>query len=131
MDIITYVPDIGALNAEGVLLANNPEHPLNALFSVDEDGALSFNVTKIPVMRTNDGQTLCLVRGLSPSNFNGVESIRMLGECVRADGKHRYAFLTPEDEATYKRARGPLEYEYELDGEKVKGTHSFMIGVFA
>lgn len=79
-DLITYTPDIAALVAEGVSIANDPEHPAHGLFTVDEGGkGLTFNVSKVPVVYSDDNSTVSLVRGVSEGLFDSVTSIEVIG----------------------------------------------------
>lgn len=132
IDLITHVPDIYAMNEEGLAIAQDENHPLHSLFTVDDNGELTFNVSKIPVHYTEQGETLCLVRGMEVSAFDNCESIVVLGECIGDTlSEKEYVFPNEEAKSTYERVRGSLEYTYvDEDGTEVIGYHPYMIGVF-
>lgn len=137
-DLITYVPDLAAMNTEGagvaVAMVENEEtgkqepHPLSTLFSVDDDGALTFNVTKIPVTYSDDGnKSLCLVRGVKRSLFEGVSSIQVLGEVQG----NQYVFDSADAQTTYETVYDVRTRTIkDEDGNEYEYTPPYQIGVF-
>lgn len=132
-DLITYVPDLQAMRDEGLSLSiatvevegEQIPHPASKLFSVDENGDLTFNVTKIPVVYTNDySQSLCLVRGLSRADFEMTNTIHVIGECIN----NEYVFDSEDNRLVYESVYDTTERTTE-DGYTY--TPPYKIGVFA
>ena len=80
-DLITYVPSLSAMIAEAIAIQDDEESTLARYFTVDDEG-VSFNVAKVPVVRTTNNQSLCLVRGISRSVIESSTTIQVIGEVV-------------------------------------------------
>lgn len=127
MDLITYVKDIEALKAEAVALQADEESVIARYFTIDDDN-ITFDVSKVPVHRTTDSESICLVRGIARSVLQQSTSIKILGECIA----NEYVFDSDEDEATYYRVLGPLEVTYtDENGIEQTYTKPKKLGVFA
>ena len=128
MDLITYVADIQAMGVEGAEIAASEDSPLRGLFSLDEDGGLSFNVIKIPVKYISGNKSLCLCRGLSREAIALSTTIQVLGECIN----NEYVFDSEEAkdlyEATYDTTTRLVD---DGEGGTFEHTPPYMIGVFA
>jgi hypothetical protein len=81
-DLITYVPSLSAMVAEAVAIQDDEESTLARYFTVDDEGGVSFNVSKVPVVRTLSNQSLCLVRGISRTVIESSTTIQVIGEVV-------------------------------------------------
>tara|TARA_R110001583_G_scaffold21308_3_gene80885 strand:+ start:36953 stop:37336 length:384 start_codon:yes stop_codon:yes gene_type:complete len=80
-DLITFVPDLRAMVAEAIAIQDDEESTLARYFTVNEDG-VSFDVSKVPVVRTTNNQSVCLVRGISRSVIESSTTIKVIGEVV-------------------------------------------------
>ena len=80
-DLITYVPSLSAMIAEAIAIQDDEESTLARYFTVDDEG-VSFNVAKVPVVRTTNNQSLCLVRGISRSVIESSTTIKVIGEVI-------------------------------------------------
>lgn len=127
-DLITHVPSIIAMGAEGRAIAQDKYHPLRGLFTVDEGGSLTFNVTKIPVEYVSGDSSLCLCRGVTREELALTTTIKVLGECINKE----YIFDSDADKNTYESLYNTLPVEID-DGKggTVTYTPPYMIGIFA
>lgn len=80
-DLITFVPSLSAMVAEAIAIQDDEESTLARYFTVDDEG-VSFNVAKVPVVRTLSNQSLCLVRGISRAVIESSTTIQVIGEVV-------------------------------------------------
>ena len=80
-DLITFVPSLSAMVAEAIAIQADEESTLARYFTVDDEG-VSFNVAKVPVVRTLSNQSLCLVRGISRAVIDSSTTIQVIGEVV-------------------------------------------------
>jgi hypothetical protein len=80
-DLITFVPSLTAMIAEAIAIQDDEESTLARYFTVNEDG-VSFDVSKVPVVRTTNNQSVCLVRGISRSVIESSTTIKVIGEVV-------------------------------------------------
>lgn len=128
MDLITYVEDIQEMYSEGVAIASDENSPLKGLFTVDDDGTLSFMVTKIPVTYTKDGKSLCLCRGVVRETIELSTSIKVLGECIN----NEYIFDSQESRDIYESVYDTTTRTID-DGEggSTVYTPPYIMGVFA
>ena len=106
-DLVTYVPDLLAMNAEGHAIAADPEHPLNELFDVDDDGNLTFHAFKY--VHYYGMQTLGVAR-VDRAVIEQTTTIQVLG-VVNSDGS--YTFDSVDAETIYDNLRGDLRHEDE------------------
>lgn len=129
MDLITHVPSLSAMLAEAIAIQSDEDSALAKYFTIDENGqGATFNVDKIPVVHSNNGETVCLVRGVSRAVIESSSSIIVLGECI----DKFYCFDSPESQATYERVKGPREVTYiDENGEKQTRKDPYKMGVFA
>lgn len=119
IDLITYVEDINLFKEEGERIGGD-------LFTVD-DGNISFNTVKIPV-HYNGNESVCLVRVASAEVISGIDSLKIIGECVGGE----YVFYSERDRETYERIYNTEAVIFEgEDGEQVEYTPPYMMGVFA
>jgi hypothetical protein len=81
-DLITFVPDLRAMVDEAIAIRDDEESTLARHFTINEDGGVSFDVAKIPVVRTTNNQSVCLVRGISRSVIESSTTIKVIGEVV-------------------------------------------------
>ena len=80
-DLITFVPSLSAMAAEAIAIQDDEESTLARYFTVDDEG-VTFNVAKVPVVRTTNNQSLCLVRGISRAVIESSTTIQVIGEVV-------------------------------------------------
>ena len=80
-DLITFVPSLSAMIAEAIAIQSDDESQLARYFTVDDEN-VSFNVAKVPVVRTTNNQSLCLVRGISRAVIESSTTIQVIGEVV-------------------------------------------------
>jgi hypothetical protein len=80
-DLITFVPSLSAMVAEAIAIQSDEESILSRYFTVDDE-SVSFNVAKVPVVRTTNNQSLCLVRGISRSVIESSTTIKVIGEVI-------------------------------------------------
>ena len=72
IDIICYIPDLIAFRLEAKANADNGIKG----FSFDDDGSLSYSVSKIPVSYNADGvRSVCLIRLIDAQEVNIFESL--------------------------------------------------------
>ena len=81
IDILTYIPDLTAFRLEAKQNADN-----NTLgFSIDEDGNISYNISKIPVHYNADElRSVCLIRLVTQDEidvFDSLQSCERIGVC--------------------------------------------------
>jgi hypothetical protein len=81
-DLITFVPSLSAMVAEAIAIQDDEESTLARYFTVDDEGGVSFNVSKVPVVRTTNNQSLCRVRGISRAVIESSTTIQVIGEVV-------------------------------------------------
>ena len=78
-DLITFVPSLSAMIAEAIAIQSDEESQLARYFTVD-DKSVSFNVAKVPVVRTTNNQSLCRVRGIPRNVIESSTTIQVIGE---------------------------------------------------
>jgi hypothetical protein len=81
-DLITFVPSLSAMVTEAIAMQSDEESQLARYFTVDESSGVSFDVAKVPVVRTTNNQSLCLVRGISRAVIESSTTIQVIGEVV-------------------------------------------------
>jgi hypothetical protein len=81
-DLITFVPSLSAMIAEAIAIQDDEESQIARYFTIKEDGGVSFDVAKVPVVRTTNNQSVCLVRGISRSVIESSTTIKVIGEVV-------------------------------------------------
>jgi hypothetical protein len=125
-DLITFVPSLSAMIAEAIAIQDDEESTLAKYFTVDEDSGVSFNVAKVPVVRTTDNQSLCLVRGISRSVIESSTTIKVIGEVIAGE----YVFdQGGQDiyESIYDTATRMVD---DGDGGQMEYTPPYKIGSF-
>jgi hypothetical protein len=88
MDLITFVPSLTAMIAEAIAIQDDEESPLARYFTIKEDG-VSFDVSKIHVVRNTNNQSVCRVRGISRAVIESSSTIKVIGEVF---GDNDYVF---------------------------------------
>jgi hypothetical protein len=88
-DLITFVPSLSAMIAEAIAIQDDEESQLARYFTINEDGGVSFDVAKIPVVRTTNNQSVCRVRGISRAVIESSSTIKVIGEVF---GDNDYVF---------------------------------------
>jgi hypothetical protein len=128
MDLITFVPSITAMIAEAIAIQDDEKNALARYFTVDEDEGVTFNAAKIPVTYSENGSTVCLVRGISRVTIESSTSIKVLGECVNGE----YVFDSESDRLTYESI---YDTKPRMIDDVENGTYEYTppykIGVFA
>ena len=81
-DLITFVPSLSAMVAEAIAIQSDDESTLARYFTVDDEGGVSFDVSKVPVVRTTNNQSLCRVRGIPRNVIESSTTIQVIGEVV-------------------------------------------------
>ena len=123
MDIITYIPDLDAFRLEAATNASNGVKG----FSFNDDGAMSYDIAKIPVYYNSDGvRSICLIRlvtDLELKTFNSLVSCEKIGVC-----ENKIYTFDDGGEDIYNDVydQAPVDL-----GEGVMYTPPQMIGVFA
>ena len=125
MDLITYIPDLAAMRAESLEIQDT-DSALATYFTVD-DSKVSFNVAKVPVVRTKENQSLCLIRGIPRAVLDLSQSIKVIGHVTSGE----YIF-EDDGQAIYE---GVYDTESRMidDGEggEFLYTPPYKIGMFA
>ena len=126
MDLITHVKNLEDMKAEAIKIKSDKGNLLAKYFIVNEDGVY-FNIDKIPVTYSKDGQTVSLIRGISREIIESSSSIKVLGECVVGE----YVFDSDEAkliyESIYNTKAVTVQDEYGNDFEY---TPPYKMGVF-
>ena len=81
-DLITFVPSLSAMVAEAIAIQSDEESTLARYFTVNDEGGVSFDIAKVPVVRTTSNQSLCLVRGISRAVIESSTTIKVIAEVV-------------------------------------------------
>jgi hypothetical protein len=126
-DLITFIPNLTAMIAEAIAIQNDDESTLAKYFTVDEDSGVSFNVAKIPVVRTTNNQSVCRVRGMSRAVIESSSTIKVIGEVF---GDDDYVFDEGGQaiyESIYDTSTRMID---DGEGGQVEYTPPYKIGVF-
>ncbi len=125
MDIITYIQDLSAFRAEALSKVENNAHG----FSIDTDGNVNYNVTKIPV-HYNGNESICIVRLINQEekdSFNDMNSCKRLGVVEDLTA----IFDNDECKDTYERVRGDRIVTVKSpDGSDIQIELPYLIGSF-
>ncbi len=125
MDIITYIQDLSAFRVEALSKAesNTPG------FSIDTDGNVNYNVTKIPVHYSGN-ESICIVRLINQEekdSFNDMNSCKRLGVVEDLTA----IFDNDECKDTYERVRGDRIVTVKSpDGSDIQIELPYLIGSF-
>ena len=117
-DIVTYCPDLDALNAE-----------LLQLGLVDEDGNASLPLIRTPIQYSKDGvKSLALCRFVDEAKITDLAKIT----CLELLGTYDEVFADPDKKAKYTSVYSldPVVYTDE-EGNEVTYTPPEKFGVFA
>lgn len=125
MDIITYIPDLNSFRAE----CKSKAEAGNKFFSIN-DGVISYNVDKIPVVYNEDySQSVCLVRLVTDDEigeFNSLTTCERIGICEN----DVYNF-DDGGEDIYNSVYNQTPKQFMIDGKEYIHTPPKQIGVFA
>lgn len=125
MNLITYVPDLKVMKTEAITIQSDENNELAKHFTI-ENSEVSFNATKIPVIYSSDGSTLCLIQNIDRSVIESSSSIRVIGECINGEyvfdegGRDIY-------ESIYDTSTRMIEVD---EGVKIEYTPPYEMGGF-
>lgn len=127
MDLITHVKNLENMKAEAIEIQSDKNNLLAKYFIVNEDG-VNFNVTKVPVTYSKDGQTTSLIRGISREIIELSSSMKVLGECIAGE----YVFDSDETRLVYESIYNTKTFIIkDQDGNSFEYTPPYKMGVFA